>query len=346
MTRKSPRQRRWFAVLTASLSALAGAIMLSTPALAADKIRIGVLPFTSHSAAFIGVERGYFADQGLDVELVRFQAAGPMAVAIASNDIDYGVTAISGALINLAAKGAVKIIGGALTEEKGVDGQKILASNKAFAEGLTSPAALKGRSWGLTGTGSSFHYMIAQIAAAEGFTTADVTLKPLQKVGAIIGALKSGQIDAWSIVPHIAKALGNSGGAKIIGNVADYIDGYQVTTVFTSTRNATEKRDLTKRFLAAYSRGIADFNAAMIDRTQGDDGLEATTRLIHKYVYTSRPYDKASGPIQAGSMRLQPGCRLNLSSVAHQLAWFQSEDLVSKSITIDQLVDTSYVQTY
>ena len=320
--------------------------LFSLSAAAADKTRIGVLPFTSHSAAFIGVEKGFFTEQGLDVELVRFQAAGPMAVAIASKDIDYGVTAISGALINLAGKGAIKVIGGALTEEKGVDGQKILASNKAYAAGLTTPAALKGRSWGMTGTGSSFHYMIAQISRAEGFSTADMSLKPLQKVGAIIGALKSGQIDGWSIVPHIAKALHNSGGAKIIGDVADYIDGYQVTTVFTSTGNAMDKRDLTKRFLAAYSKGIALFNAAMVDKTQGAAGQEAATKMIHKYVYASRPYAKAKGPIQAGSMRLQPDCRLNLSSVAHQLAWFQSEGLVSKSITIDQLVDTSYVKTY
>ena len=316
------------------------------PADAADRARIGVLPFTSHSAAFIGVEKGYFAEAGLDVELVTFQAAGPMAVAIASNDIDFGVTAISGALINLAAKGAVKVIGGALTEEKGVDGQKILASNKAFAEGLTSPAALKGRSWGMTGTGSSFHYMISQIAAKEGFSAADLSLKPLQKVGAIIGALKSGQIDAWSIVPHIAKGLAGSGGAKIIGDVADYIDGYQVTVIFTSTRNAAERRGLTERFLAAYGRGIADFNAAMVDRSEGADALEATTRLIHKYVYASRPYEKAKGPIQAGSMRLQPGARLNLGSVAHQLAWFQSEGLVDGAIATDQLVDDSYVETY
>ena len=102
---------------------------------------------------------------GLEVELVFFQAAAPMAVAIASGDIDYGVTAISGGLINLANKGAIKIIGGALVEEKGVDGQKILVSNAAFDAGVTSPAKLAGRSFGITQTGSSFHYMIAQIAA-------------------------------------------------------------------------------------------------------------------------------------------------------------------------------------
>jgi NitT/TauT family transport system substrate-binding protein len=333
--------RRTFTFATAAFISAAIAI----PAQAADTVKVGVLSLTSHSAAFIAKEKGYFEEQNLDAELVKFQAAGPMAVAIASGDIDFGVTAISGALINLAEKGAVKVIGGALIEEKGVDGQKILVSNAAYEAGVTTPADLKGRSFGITGTGSSFHYMISQIAAKEGFSTADVKLTPLQKVSAIIGALKSGQIDAWSIVPHIAKGLDGSGGAKIIGDVADYIDGYQVTTIFTSTANVEENRELVDRFLAAYSKGIAEFNATMVDKTEGDAAQDATTQLIHKYVYTDRPYEKAAGPIKAGAMRLQPNGALNLSSVEHQLNWFKSEGLVDEAITLETLVDTSFVET-
>ncbi len=336
-------RRPFLAIMAVAVAALTIAPQFVA---AQDKVRLGALRFTSHSGAFVAFEKGYFADENLDVELKFFQAAAPMAVAIASGDIDYAVTAISGGLINLADKGAIKIIGGALVEENGVDGQKILVSNQAFEDGVTTPAKLSGRSFGITQTGSSFHYMISQIAAKEGFPISSVSLKPLQKVGAVIGALKSGQIDGWTIVPHIAKALAGGGAVRIIGDVADYIDNYQVTTIFTSTRNASEQRDLTERFLRAYSRGIAEFNANMVDKTEGDAGLEATTKLIHQYVYASRPYEKAAPSIINGSMRLQPNGRLNLSSVKHQLEWFQSEDLVSVEITLDQLVDSSYVETY
>ncbi len=40
---------------------------------------------------------------------------------------------------------------------------------------------------------------------------------PLQSVGNIIGALRSGQVDGWSIVPHIALALAGSGAVHIVG---------------------------------------------------------------------------------------------------------------------------------
>ncbi len=324
---------------------LGGAAVLGAarPGLSANqKITVGALKFTSHAGSFVAYERGYFADAGLDVEFKFFQAAQPMAVAIASGDIDYAVTAISGGLISLAQKGAIKVIGGALTEEKGIDGQKILASNAAHAAGLTSPAELDGKSWGITQAGSSFHYMGAKIAAAEGVT---LKYKPLQKVGAIIGALKSDQIDAWSIVPHIAKGLGGAGAVQIIGDVATYIQDYQVTTVFTSSENAANKRSETQAFLAAFSQGAADFNAALVDKTAGASAGDDMVKLVHKYVYADKPYEEAEKSIRNGSMRISADAALNVASIEDQLNWFKSEELVDSSITLETLLDTSYAKT-
>ena len=139
-----------------------------------------------------------------------------------------------------------------------------------------------------------------------------IKLRPLQKVGAIVAALKSGQIDSWAIVPHIAKALAKGGKIRIVGWVRDYAPDYQVTTVFTSAKSAAE----------------------------------ATVRLIHKYVYTSRPFEKAAPSIRNGAMRLNKGARLNLSSIKAQLDWFKAAGLVKGDIGIDKLVDGSYVETY
>ena len=326
-----------------SLKFIAAAAVLaavSNPVFSADTaINVGALRFTSHAASFVAFERGYFKEEGLDVTFKFFQAAQPMAVAVASKDVDYAVTAISGGLISLAEKGAAKVIGGALMEEKGIDGQKILVSDAAFKAGVTTPAQLDGKSWGVTQAGSSFHYMGAKIAEKEGVS---LKFKPLQKTGAIIGAIKSGQIDAWSIVPHIAKPLSGSGAVHIIGDVADYVSDYQVTVVFTSADNAANEREKTEAFLRAFSKGADDFNAALVDKTAGDDAAEAMVKLVHKYVYTDRPYEKAAPSIRNGAMRISANAALNLDSVKDQLDWFISEDLVKDSITMDTLVDTSY----
>ncbi|VCU61389.1 ABC transporter substrate-binding protein [Tritonibacter mobilis] len=328
---------------TLALMGAAAASGLAAPAIASGKKPVvGALSLTSHSGSFIALERGYFKEAGLDVELKFFQAAQPMAVAIASGDVDFGVTAISGGLISLADKGAVKVIGGALSEEPGIDGQKILASDAAFQAGLTSAAGLDGKRFGMTTAGSSFHYMGSKISGAEGGTPQFV---PLQKVGAIIGALKSGQIDAWSIVPHIAKPLAGSGAVHIIGNVADYLPNYQVTTVFTSAKNASDERDLTESFLKGFGMGVSDYNATMVDKENGDEAINEMVDLIHKYVYTDRPREKAAPSIINGSMRLNKDAAINVASVADQLAWMQAEGLVNSEITLETFLDTSYVET-
>lgn len=335
-------------ILAASLATTA---LMAGPASAessaeSETIQVGALRLGSHAPNYIAYERGYFEEQNLNVEFVFFDAAQPMAVAIASGDVDFGLTAVSGALINLANRGAVKVVGGALQEEPGIDGQMILASKPAYDRGLTSPEQLAGYSYGITQAGSSFHYMASKIAQASGFETSEITLRPLQSVGNIIGALRTGQIDAWSIVPNLGKPLSNSDEIVGIGWVADYIPDYQVTTVFTSAEIASEQGDLVRRFLAAFSKGVADHNAALVDKTTDAEEVEAVIRIIAEYIAPDQPYERSSASIQNGAMRVNENAKMNVTNLRDQLEWFQQEGLVSSDIAFETVFDTQYVETY
>ena len=230
-----------------------------------------------------------------------------------------------------------------MAEKKGAPGNVILASNAAYDAGLKTPADLKGKSWAMTQQGSSFHYMAGIIAESNGFTVGDMKLKPLQKVGSMIGALKSGQVDAMAIVPHIAAGLIKGGAAKEIGKIQDISD-YQVTTIFTSTKNATDNKDIVKRFLKAYAKGIADYDAVMQHQDKDPAATEAMVDLIHKYVYASRPREKAAPSIKAGAVYLNEGAALNVADLERQLNWFQKHKLAPASLTLDKMVDASYVK--
>ena len=335
----------WRSTLIAT--AFAAGLVGTTAGLAQadDKVVVGALRFTSHSAGFIALEKGYYKEEGLDVEFSFFQAAQPIAVAVASGDVDFGIAGVTGGLMNLADKGAVKVVAGVLHEKKGVDGMVILASNKAYDAGVNSVANMKGHSLAITQTGSTFHYMMARIAEKEGFPLSDIRLVPLQKVGSMIGALKSGQVDTMIMVPHIAKPLVKAGAAKKLGMLYDYAE-YQISTLFTSTKNTEERRDVVKRFIKAYARGIAEFNRVMLDPKADAAEKEALTKIIHKYVYKDRPYEKAAPSIQAGAMYLNEGARLHLSDVEKQVDWFKGAKLVPQSLTMEKLVDTGFVETY
>ena len=312
---------------------------------AADVVRVGALRFTSSAPIFIAYERGYFRDEGIDIEFKFFQGAQPVAVAIASGDVDVGLTALSAGFFNLAGKGALKVIGGHMHEEAGYDGSAVLASNQAYADGFTSVGKIRGRSLGITQVGSSFHYMAGQIAEREGFPLSEIKLRPLQKVGAVIAALKSGQVDAMIIVPHIARDLDRAGAAKIVGWVYDYAP-YQVTTLFTSTDNVANRAELLKRFVKAYQRGIADYRAVLLTKDKDRAKVDEMLKLIHKYVYADKPFEKVAGSIEAGAIYVNEAARLDVGDVYKQLAWFQKEGLVDAGVQARAIVDLGFVEGY
>ena len=222
------------AMLRAALAAVLAVAAFA--AQAADKVKVGYIALPSHAPSFIAKEKGYYAAEGLDAELVPFQAAQAMAVAIASGDIDFGITAVSGGLLNLAARGdAVRIFGGALEEADGVPGHKILASKAAFDAGLQSPMELDGKRFAITTQGSSFEYMGAQIAAK---VEAKVKTVALNNMPAIAAALQAGKVDVAVAQPGIAADLVAKGAAVEIGKVVDFLPGYQVTVLFTGAGEA------------------------------------------------------------------------------------------------------------
>ncbi len=323
--------------LGAAILAAVTAIAAPQIASAADKVTIGALRFTSHAPTFIAFEKGYFAEEGIEPEISFFQAAQPIAVAIASGDIDFGVTALTGGFYSLADKGAVKVIGGLYTEDPGHPGMAIMASNQAYEAGLKSPADLAGHSWAMTQQGSSFHYVAGMIGEKYGVPLADIRLVPLQKVGSMIAAVKSGQVDAMAMVPHVAVPLDKAGAAKIIGWVRDLGD-WQVTTIFTSTANIEKRPDLVKRFMRAYARGVDDYLAVMLDQEKDPAATEAMVDILHKYVNPDDPRDKAAAAIRSGAVYMVPGGELKMKSIAHQLDWAQKNGLAPESLTVEKMV--------
>ncbi len=64
----------------------------------------------------IGLAKGYFTAEGLDAKLTIFEAQAPIAVAVASGDLDVGLAAQTAALYNLGEAGRVRVIASGVAE--------------------------------------------------------------------------------------------------------------------------------------------------------------------------------------------------------------------------------------
>ena len=160
---------------------------------------------------YLAQEHGLWTTEGVGVEFRFFEAAQPIAAAAVSGDIDVGVTALTGGFFSLAGKGTLKVIGGGMHEQKGFELTAFLVSKKAYEAGLTDISKMPGHSFGLTQYGSSFHYMMGRIAQGRGFDIKSVTLRPLQTIGNMVAAVRTGQVDATMAIASMARPLIDSG---------------------------------------------------------------------------------------------------------------------------------------
>ncbi|HYZ63110.1 MAG TPA: ABC transporter substrate-binding protein [Acetobacteraceae bacterium] len=323
------------------------AMALGHASVAAEKLRIGLLHTLSPAPLYLAMARGYFAGEGLDARFSFFEAAQPIAAAAVAGDIDVGVTALTGGFFNLAGRGALKVIGGGLHEEKGFEGTALLVSKKAFDAGLTSPAQLAGHSLGITQYGSSFHYMAGRIAGREGIDLKQVTLRPLQTIGNMVAAVGTGQVDATMAIASMAKPLEASGDAKIIAWVGDLVP-YQITAVFAPSRMTTDHADALRRFAAAYQHGVADYREAFLRRdAEGrpihDGKTDAAIADIQRYVFTGDP--AAREKILDGVGYYNEGGALDVRDVEAQLRWFVAQGLVKPGVEPSEVIDTRFLPT-
>jgi NitT/TauT family transport system substrate-binding protein len=325
---------------------LAG-LLLASAARAEEPLRLGLLHTLSPAPFYIAQERGYFRDEGLDVTFRFFQAAQPIAAAAVAGDIDVGVTALTGGFFNLAEKGTLKVIGGGLHEEKGYEGAAIVVSNKAFDGGLTSLDKLAGHSFAITQYGSSFHYMVGQIAEARGFDVKSVTLRPVQQISNMVAAVATGQVDAAIAVASMAKPLAEAKQAHIIAWVGDVVP-YQLTAVFTTPAMIAGKPDVLKHFAAAYQRGVADYRQAFLRLDAAghpivDASTDAVIPLLTKYVFTGDPDSRRK--VLEGVGYYDAGGALDVKDVLEQVRWFRQQGLVKGDADPELMLDTRFLPT-
>src|SRR6202165_1876085 len=206
-------------LVIAGLLALAAAVSAPSAGRCDEllKAKVGVLRLSSSAPVFIAQDKGYFRDAGLDIDLKFFDAAQPIAVATTSGDIDFGITAFTAGLYNLAGKGTLKVIGGMSREKAGYPLIGYFASNNAYTAGLKTPKDLAGKRVAVTQVGSSFHYSLGLLADKYGFKLSEIKVLPLESLANAAAALKGETVDAALLPVSTARKLMDDGGGKLSG---------------------------------------------------------------------------------------------------------------------------------
>jgi NitT/TauT family transport system substrate-binding protein len=320
----------------------AAALSWTAGAHAAEKLRIGVLRLASSGPVFVAEDKGYFAAEGLEVELKFFDAAQPVAVATVSGDIDVGVTGLTAGFFNLAGKAALRIVAAQSREEPGYHLNAYLVSKRAWDAGLKSLADLPGHSVAITQVGSTFHYSLGLIADKLRFPLASLKLVPLQSLPNMASALKGGQVDAAVMPATAAQPLIDAGDVKVLGWVGDETP-WQLGAIFTLQSTIDTRRAAVAAAIRAYRKGARDFYEAFLKK--GADGKPAPGPEAPALLATVSKYTGlAPERIGAGIPYVDPDARLLVRDVYNQVAWYQSQGLVDKDVDAKTILDLTFVE--
>ncbi|MDP1581858.1 MAG: ABC transporter substrate-binding protein [Bradyrhizobium sp.] len=305
------------------------------------KAKIGVLRLSSSAPVFIAQDKGYFREAGLDIELKFFDAAQPIAVATASGDVDFGVTAFTAGLYNLAGKGTLKVIGGMSRERAGYPLIGYFASNNAYAGGLKTPKDLAGKRIAVTQTGSSFHYSLGLLADKYKFKLADIKVLPMQSLSNAAAALKGETVDAALLPVSTARKLIDDGGAKLLGWVGDETP-WQLGAVFASPK-ALGNKPLVTKLLAALARADREYHDVILasikdGKAEINDRTKPLLEIIAKYT------NLQVAQVVGNCAYIDPDGKLDVSNVANQVAWMQEQGFVDKGFGVDAIIAKEFVR--
>jgi len=324
--------------------ALMGLLLLASSVARADDAlhaTIGVLRLSSSAPVFIAQEKGYFRDAGLNIELKFFDAAQPIAVATTSGDVDFGITAFTAGLYNLAGNGTLKVIGGMSREKPGYPLIGYFANNNAYAAGLKTPKDLAGKRIAVTQVGSSFHYSLGLLADKYGFKLSQVKIVPLQSLSNAAAALKGETVDAALLPVSTARKLMDDGGARLLGWVGDETP-WQLGAVFASPRTLTNKPLVTK-LLAALERADREYHDVILSSMKNgaapiDEQTKPLLEIIAKY--TNLPIEQVVG----NCAYIDPDGKLDVGNVDNQIKWLQAQGFVDKGFDAEAIIAKDFVK--
>ena len=220
-----------------------------------DKVTLGLIPIVDVAPVYLGIEQGFFEDEGIELELSSGQGGAAIVPGVASGNLDFGfgnnvsiiVATSTGLPLQVAASGVYG------TGEEGNDYVEIMVTEDSP---ITSAADLAGKKVAVNTLNAIGGIAVgASVSAAGGDPEAvNYVEMPFPDMNP---ALASGQVDAiWQVEPFVA--LAKREGYRVLADpLIDMADEIMVSTYFTSEQLATENADLVERFRSAIEQSLS-----------------------------------------------------------------------------------------
>jgi NitT/TauT family transport system substrate-binding protein len=255
-----------------ALLLLASALLLGVSiARANDQLHIG----KAQSSAWtflpvdVGIAQGFFARQGLDVDVADLGGDAKVQQALAAGSIDIGLG--SGPGMAFLAKGSPAIGVAAFAGPPRNIAAIVLADSP-----IKTIADLKGKVIAVSTVGSLSDWLARQMAIREGWGKDGIQTAPLGAIPTSIAALKAKQVDAVVLSTEVGFALEERKEGRVLTPMDRYAPHFITHVVFAQKSLVAGNPALVQRFLKAF------FGSIVFMKTHKDETSAVAERVLHQ----------------------------------------------------------------
>ncbi len=304
---------------------------------AAATVKVGVVRTLTEAGIYIAMERGYFAEQGITLDLENFDSAAKAVPALSTNQVDISSGVLSAGLFNAIERGVdMKITGPVSRQEADLSSNVILVRKDLVDSGaVRTYADLKGRTLAAPTRGSTIEYSIDVAMRHDGLTADDLEWIDLGFPDQL-PAFANHAIDAGYNTEPTATIAANQGVAVKWRRVGDWAPGMQFTVLMYAPQFGQERNDVARRWMVAYLKGLHDY----MDAVKKGIGKEAMFEILARNT-TLKDMSLYS---QVGWANLDPNGRMNLESLDDQVRWYFDKGLIRTLPDMKSIVDLQYVE--
>ncbi len=274
-----------------ALTIVFGLIVLLVPFLKKEKkdnqtIRVAEVTHSAfYTPWYVAIEKGYFEDEGIDIELILTPGADKVTAAVLSGDVQVGFCGPESSIYvyNGGEKDYIQTFAG-LTKR---DGQFIVGRKKITnfsLEDLIGKEVLVGRKGGMPAL--NFEKALVN----EGISANKVTMNMSVEFGALSGAFIGGTGDFVNLFEPNATKLEKEGLGYVVGTVGKYAGEVPYTAFNARKSFINENKNTLTSFTKAINKGLdyvsnnnSQAIAKVIINQFPDTSLTDLTTIIDRY---------------------------------------------------------------
>lgn len=290
---------------------------------------------------FIAMNEGYFAQQGIEVELVRFDSAVNMIAPLGAGQIDAGSGAIGAGLWNAVARGVqlrvVADAGHVDATPPGFPQQELLVRKSLVDSGkVKSVADLKGLNVGMSVRGSSVEYAIVKMLEKGGLTMKDINPIEMPPTEFAV-AMSNGKVDAAAAIqPSVTTLLTQGIGAHLMYDWEAAPDNQSLALLYSPQFAAS---DLAVPFMTAYLKGIRVYDDAFQKKLP-----DARNKAFNAVVAYGPVKDRSVYEKYTSFFLVDPDGKLRVKSLNDQQDFFLSTGAQKEKLDFSKVIDTRFAE--